>query len=124
MAGKSRLEWHGDTVKKKMRRAQKAGVQKTGKELVDEAKKRVAERSGDLKGSIKEQQEEPYETEVGYSMEVGSDEPGEIGYAAIQELGPKVKREYKFTPYMKPALDIIRETKVMQKAIREDFEKG
>jgi Bacteriophage HK97-gp10, putative tail-component len=120
----SGLVWRGDSVRKKMKKAQKAALKTTAERLRDEAKLRVAVDSGELDESIELQQKEAFEDGQGFAIQVGSNKP-EIGYAAIQELGPEdAGRNYTFTPYLIPAMDIIKEAKVLQRQIKAEFENG
>lgn len=80
------------------------GLLETGQAIANTAKGTVAERDGDLKRSIKVQGFTKTDGNNLTTLEVGSDDPN-IGYAAIQELGPATARKYTYKPYLRPALD-------------------
>jgi hypothetical protein len=83
-----------------LRQAQLEGMKKTGKKIVNGAKRRVRKKSHALEKSI-EMKGQPKRGPNGYTLEIGSNKP----YAGVQERGFKDGRNYGFTPYLGPAYD-------------------
>jgi hypothetical protein len=100
----SKLSFNKDQILDRVRAAELGGLIETGQAIVNTAKGTVAEDSGDLKRSLKVQGSPKTNGNNLTTLEVGSDEPN-IGYAAIQELGPATARKYTYKPYLRPALD-------------------
>jgi hypothetical protein len=99
----SKLSFNKDQLLNRVRAAEFGGLIETGQAIANTAKGTVAELSGDLKKSIKVQGVPKTDGNL-TTLEVGSDDPN-IGYAAIQELGPATARKYTYKPYLRPALD-------------------
>jgi hypothetical protein len=91
------LEWNGDEVKRRMKRAQVTGVNMTITECLEEAKKLVHYRTGTLQRSIKT--EGAKETKDGVEAEWGS---FDVNYAFWQEVLPPEKGG---KAYLRPSAD-------------------
>lgn len=102
---KTVFDWGGKSFQNKVKKAAKKGLKQTAEDAVNVAQSLVREKSGNLKRSIRLQQDEVIEGKAGFGIEVGSDKD-EIEYADMQEEGPHNGRDYEFTPYLTPAVRV------------------
>jgi hypothetical protein len=95
------LEWKGEALLAKVRKAEQAGLLEHDEAVASGARDRALVASGTWRDSIRVITP-PTATGHGFMSEVGSDS---IAYGAIQELGPADGRAYRYRPAIRPAAD-------------------
>lgn len=112
--GKFILNWKPEQVYVRMERAQADGLNDTADAIVEEAKRRVRVKTGNLRSNIKVIKRA---SKAGNRTQIRVGVEG-VEYALDQEIGV-VGRKYGFTPYLRPAYAI--ESRRLAARIRERF---